>query len=142
LILVYSVFFVAVCVATHHQHHTNYCTTLQPSISTHTHKHAKTHTNKHKNHNLCSMHYASLCLPALSVLLYVGCFSFFYPNSLCVLYVHAICIYVYMYCCFRYLNGVCPIRDGHRGQQDTQTQCFPLCRHLMMTPLRLFIPCP
>ena len=82
---VYSVFFRGACVSPHNTTTTQNCTTLQPSTSTHTHKHTlynkkqkhfKTKTHKHsraqRNHALC------ISLPAgFTILLYVNRFSFF-----------------------------------------------------------------
>jgi hypothetical protein len=61
---------------------------------------------------------------------------------LCFLYIW---IYVYMYihsyCCFRYLNGVCPIVDDHCGHQKTPAQRFSLWRRRDGSYV-FFIPCP
>ena len=133
------------CVATHHTTNTTTqnCTTLQPSTSTHTHtytdrhtltKHTDTLKQKHgqkaqRNHAQC------ISLPAgFTILLYVNCLSFFCSECyyLCIvlhfiafLYIGVsvylfiyIRVYLYMYCCFRYLNGVCPIHDGHCGHHQ------------------------
>jgi hypothetical protein len=129
---------------------TQNCTTLQPSISTHTQKYTITHTNtshSHKNHILCTFHYFACWLSQF-------CYTWVaFPFSILIVFVYCIllylcivclciylCICVYIYCCFRYLNGVCPIRDGHCGHQKTPTQWFSLCRHVVVTPLRLLHP--
>ncbi len=88
------------------------------------------------------MHSSLLCLSTLTILLYVNCFLFFHLVFciVCLLYLSIsmnICIYIY--CCFRYLNGVCPIHDDHRGHHNTSTMYFSLCRHVMTT-LRLLHP--
>lgn len=71
----------------------------------------------------------------VTILLYVNCFSLSYLTSLCVLFV---CVFVlmyiciYTYCCFRYLNGVCPIRDDHCGHQNTPHN-ISHCAGIVMT---------
>jgi len=137
------------CCHTHTPLTTQNCTTLQPSTSTHTYTLTKTHIHfKTKTQNTHAhkerIHALGISLPAgFTILLYVNCFSFFYPDCyLCIvlycmfvyLSIYLIRVYVYMYCCcFRYLNGVCPIRDGHCGHhQQAPAQWFPLCGRVMI----------
>ena len=121
-------------------HHTQNCTTLQPSISTHTHKytHQQTPKKKHTHIPTKTIHIMQFRMLVATVLLYVNCLSYpilyyltgpcviFACLCLCILYFWYwmyICIYIYKYCCFRYLNGVCPIRDDHCGHhQNTHTR--------------------
>ncbi len=124
------------CVATHHHrhHHTKlHHTTLQPSISTHK------HTHKHKHKHTKTMHHAIIIndLPANPhnfairelPFLFLACTwcTVFFLYVIVYIYI-CICIYTYC-CCFRYLNGVCPIRDGHCGHHQDPTQQEKLCGH-------------
>jgi hypothetical protein len=161
---------------THHTK-LHYTTTKHKHTQTHTHsktkkqKHTNTLKQKHTNTNTfmstnTMLHALSISLPAgshnlairelLFLFLFLSSMSFVYCIVLCfivyfIMYLSVylytcICIYTYC-CCFRYLNGVCPIRDGHCGHhhhhhQHAPAQCFPLCRRVMMimTPLRLLHP--
>ena len=108
------------CVSTHH-HHTTNCTTLQPSISTHTHKNTKT---------IHYMHSALLCLLALTVLLYVSCFSFFYLDWYCMFIV---CLYVHTYIVVFGILMEFVLYATIIAGTKTPAQCFSLCRHEMTT---------
>ena len=123
-----------VCVTTYHHHnHTKLHYTTTKHKHTHTHKYTLTNKNTH-SYPQKTIHCApcrcislpagfhnfairELLFPFLSLLFFV------YRNYCILLYVYVIStyVYVYIYCCFRYLNGVCPIRDGHCGHQNTNT---------------------
>lgn len=105
---------------------TQNCTTLQPSISTHTQKYTQTHTFTQNTHTRTKNNAPCITLPAGShnsaireLLFPILIFSCVYRILLYV-YVY-IYVYMYIYCCFRYLNGVCPIRDDHCGHPNTNT---------------------
>ena len=143
---VYSVFFrgAHVCSHTsHHHHHTklHYTTTKHKHTHIHTHTHTYTHT-KTKTHRHsktktrtkgtekpCAMHFFACWFhnPAIRelpflflfwMILLVYCIAFYCVLLLFVYLSIYIRVYLYMYCCFRYLNGVCPIRDGHCGHHQ------------------------
>ena len=123
---VYSVIFGGMC--RHTPPHTNH-TKLHYTTTKHKHTHTLTNTNTSHSHKQkpYTLHSSLLCLLTLTILLYVSCLSFFWL-VFCVRYltVCLLCISVYVYiycCCFRYLNGVCPIRDDHCGHhQNTHTR--------------------
>jgi hypothetical protein len=115
---------------------TQNCTTLQPSTSTHTLTLTQLHINTYKNtyaQKPCTMYFFASWFHNLAIRELLFLFSLW--NIIRVLYIMSISVYVYMYycCCFRYLNGVCPIRDGHCGHhQHAPAQWFPLCGRVMM----------
>jgi hypothetical protein len=94
-------------------HHTQNCTTLQPSISTHTHTHKytptntlkKTHTHTHKNHTHHAVSHAgchSFALRELLILSYPIVLSYWYLCNFCLSvslyfwYWMYICIYTHI----------------------------------------------
>ena len=109
---------------------TQNCTTLQPSTSTHTHTHTHTltKTHKHLKQKPCTQHFFACGFHNLAIreLLFLFLFLSWMLFVYCIVFIVCLlCIsifirvYLYMYCCcFRYLNGVCPVRDGHRGHHQ------------------------
>ena len=149
-------FVVRVCVATHHttppphktalhynqaQAHTH--TYTDTHTKTKTHRHSKTKTRTKGTKKPCTMHFFACWFhnPAIRelpflflfwMILLVYCIALYCVLLLFVyLSIYLLRVYLYMYCCcyccFRYLNGVCPIRDGHCGHhQHTRTSTIYL----------------